>query len=34
MRQDGLPPQKDAGLTGYFSKVTHPSQIALLGRIP
>jgi len=33
MRQDGLPPEKDAGLTGYFSQVTHPCQIALLGRI-
>lgn len=33
MRQDGLPPEKDAGLTGYFSQVTHPVQIALLGRI-
>ncbi|ORM61533.1 hypothetical protein PRCB_10885 [Pantoea rodasii] len=33
MRQDGLPPEKDAGLTGYFSLVTHPCQIELLGRI-
>ncbi|MDF7651805.1 hypothetical protein PUG42_25020 [Erwiniaceae bacterium L1_54_3] len=33
MRQDGLPPEKDAGLTGYFSQVTHPCQIELLGRI-
>jgi probable RcsB/C two-component-system connector len=33
MRQDGLPPVKDAGLSGYFSQVTHPCQIALLGRI-
>ena len=33
MRQDGLPPEKDAGLTAYFSQVTHPCQIALLGRI-
>ncbi|MDI6636494.1 hypothetical protein [Pantoea dispersa] len=33
MRQDGLPPEKEAGLTGYFSQVTHPCQIELLGRI-
>ena len=33
MRQDGLPPEKEAGLTSYFSQVTHPCQIALLGRI-
>jgi len=33
MRQ-GLPPNESAiGLTSYFSKVTHPSQIELLGRI-
>lgn len=33
MRQDGLPPEKDVGLTGYFSQDTHPGQIALLRRI-
>jgi len=33
MRQDGLPPEKEAELIGYFSQVTHPCQIALLGRI-
>lgn len=33
MLQDGLPPEKEAGLTGYFSQVTHPCQIELLGRI-
>ncbi|WP_017345743.1 hypothetical protein [Pantoea sp. A4] len=33
MRQDGLPPGKDARLTGYFSQVIHPCQIELLGRI-
>lgn len=33
MRQDGFPPEKNALLTGYFSQVTHPRQIELLGRI-
>ncbi|WP_413676688.1 hypothetical protein [Pantoea dispersa] len=33
MRQGGLLPEKDAGMTGYFSRVTHLCQIALLGRI-
>ncbi|KHJ66573.1 hypothetical protein QU24_18445 [Pantoea rodasii] len=33
MRQDELPPEQEAGLPGYFSQVTHPCQIALLGRI-
>ncbi|NIF23981.1 MULTISPECIES: hypothetical protein [Pantoea] len=33
MQQNGLPLEKDAGLTGYFSQVTHPCQIELLGRI-
>jgi len=33
MRQNGLPPGKSSGLTGYFSQVTHPRQIELLGLI-
>lgn len=33
MRQNGLPPGKSIGLTGYFSQVTHPRQIELLGMI-
>lgn len=33
MRQNGLPPGKSTGLTGYFSQVTHPRQIELLGMI-
>jgi len=33
MRQDGSPPEKNSGLVGYFSRVSHPSQVAMLGRI-
>ena len=33
MQQNGLPPEKDSGIAGYFRMVTHPRQIELLGRI-
>lgn len=33
MRQGGLPSENTIGLTGYFSRVTHPCQIEMLGRI-
>ncbi|MHB2056170.1 biofilm development regulator YmgB/AriR family protein [Pantoea dispersa] len=33
MRNNGLPPCHNTGLAGYFSQVTDPRQIALLGRI-
>lgn len=33
MRQDGLPPEISSGLNGYFSQVTHPCQIEILGRV-
>lgn len=33
MRQDETPPRHDAGMNGYFSRVTHPYQIEMLGRI-
>jgi len=33
MRQGGLPSETTVGLTGYFSRVTHPCQIEMLGKI-
>jgi len=33
MHQDGSPPEKPGLITGYFNRVTHPSQIEILGRI-
>lgn len=33
MRQDGFPPDRQAGLAGCFSRVTHPRQTEILGAI-
>lgn len=33
MHQDGSPPEESGLLTGFFYRVTDPSQIEILGRI-